>query len=54
MVKSTETLFNTSEYPPHAAFFSDLTQKNIDTETWEHGKKSWDMFGCKNLADYST
>ena len=50
MVKSCDTLFNTKKYPDHNAFFSDLTQTNVDIETYNHGKRSWDVFGCRNLG----
>ena len=40
------------EYPPIEEFNSQLTGEGISEEDYQHGKKVWNVFECKNLQDY--
>ena len=38
--------------PPKDEFFSKLNDENITDEDFEHAKKVWKTFNCKNMGDY--
>lgn len=39
--------------PPIEAFFSQLSNKGIEPEDYHVAERVWDLFGCKNMADYT-
>ena len=44
--------FNETELPPIEKFFSKLTSKSLDAETYDRLKTIWSVFGCKNIGDF--
>ena len=44
--------FEETQLPEKETFYSKLTDENISDGDYEHAKKVWEMFGCKNLGDY--
>lgn len=40
-------------WPDISHFFNDLTSKELDRESFNHGKKVYDMMKCKNMLNYS-
>lgn len=39
--------------PPHAAFFSKLTNSNISAEDYNHAKTVYECLKCKNMLEYT-
>ena len=44
--------FKDKELPPKEAFYSQLTESNIEDEEYERAKRIWEHFGIKNLGQY--
>ncbi len=38
--------------PPKEAFYSQLNNKHISDEDYDHAKNVWEAFGCKTMRDY--
>ena len=54
MLDSIESLWETKEYPPHEKFFSKLTNSNVSNDDYLHGQKSWRLYKCNDMVDYTT
>lgn len=54
MLDSVDTLWGTKEYPPHKNFFSKLNNSNVSYSDWLHGLKSWNLYKCNDMVDYTT
>lgn len=46
-------LTNTTEIPPIESFYSHLTNSTISEDDYEHAKKVFRIFNCKNLLQYT-
>ena len=44
---------NNSKLPTKNEFYNNLRDKHISDESYERAKSVWNMFGCKNLGEYS-
>ena len=44
--------FGETKLPEKEKFYSSLSGKGITDEEYEHAKKVWETFGCRNLGDY--
>jgi hypothetical protein len=44
--------FNDEELPPIEEFFSKLSDEGITNQDYNHAKKVWETFNCKNMGDY--
>ncbi|XP_050529173.1 uncharacterized protein LOC126898823 [Daktulosphaira vitifoliae] len=42
-----------TELPPHDAFYSQLSESNIDDDDYRHATEVWNRFGCSTLGEYS-
>ena len=49
---SYDKLVTTTEFPPHNCFYSNLKEDNISLEDYNHGKRTFQEFGCKNMLEY--
>ena len=47
-------LFKTTNVPCKEDYHSELTNTDIDDDTYEDVKRFWSLFKCKNLAEYSS
>ena len=45
-------LINTEKFPKRKHFFSSLYQSNISEDEYQHGKKVFKNYKCKNMLDY--
>ena len=45
-------LISTTEFPPHEVFYSHLKESNISDDDYQHGRKTYEIFQCKNMLDY--
>lgn len=52
-VTSMDKVVNTRSLPPKEAFYSRLSGSHITDGDYAHAKRVWDVFGCRNLADYT-
>ena len=44
--------FNAEKLPSKEEFYSRLNNENVSDENYEHAKKVWNLFKCKNFRDY--
>ena len=44
---------NNPELPTKNEFYDNLRDEHISDESYERAKIVWNMFGCKNLGEYS-
>ena len=44
--------FEETQLPPIEAYYSKLAATSISEESYEHAKRVWKAFDCKNLGDY--
>ena len=51
--ESIEKLRNQVVIPPHSAFYSRLSLKNVSDKDYQHAKTVWKKFECKNMLDYT-
>ena len=45
--------FEETQLPPKEAFYSKLSDENINEADYAHARQVWTTFGCKTLGDYS-
>ena len=45
--------FEVTKLPPKEAFYSKLSDENINEADYAHAQQVWATFGCKTLGDYS-
>ena len=50
---SIDRLVSTTEIPPIEAFHNDLKGEACSREDYEHARKVWKAFGCRNMLDYT-
>ena len=41
-----------TEFPPKTSFYSNLREKGVSDEDYEHGRRVFKTFKCKNMAKY--
>ena len=44
--------FREKQLPPKEAFYSNLTESNIEDDEYERAQKIWEHFGIRNLGQY--
>ena len=52
MIMNSLDKFKEKELPNKDAFYSQLTETNIEDEEYERAKRIWAHFGIKNLGEY--
>ena len=45
--------YEETQLPPKEAFYSKLSDENINEADYTHARQVWTTFGCKTLGDYS-
>lgn len=52
-VRSVQQLQYTSEFPTREKFYSTIKGDTISVQDWNHGKKVYESFACKNMQEYT-
>ena len=52
-VTSVSQLIDTTDFPPHSAFFSNLKRSNISLQDYNQGQQIYNDLNCSNMLDYT-